>query len=448
MGAAEHRVHRVVFEVSSRDRAGLDRFGEEMRGRFGALVVPALEAALDRIDRPGEGVRLERVEVDLRGLDLLSMTADDLARRIGKGLGDAIQGRAGPAATRALPRDDAEELAGFLRTGALPWAEPGRTLEALVARLAALEPPALADVAARLRAVLIRRTAAERLVRQLPAALVRRIFRALLPDAVGAPLALAFGPDRSLREVRAGTVPESLVAPISLAIRQLARDPAVAEAGDILPLFSELAAPTRPAPPAAPPADEALARLSDPGDDQTPPAPETEEADQPAPRPIYAAGAVLLHPFLAVFFDQLGLLAAPGRFRDRGCRARAVLLAHHLATGAEDAPEPECGLFKLLTGTDLAEPVPRSITLMNSERQEAEALLTSVIAHWKRLGNTSPAGLREGFLLRPGRLARLAEGWRLTVERRGVDVLLDGLPWALSRVKTPFMSAPLAVDWR
>ena len=45
-------------------------------------------------------------------------------------------------------------------------------------------------------------------------------------------------------------------------------------------------------------------------------------------------------------------------------------------------------------------------------------------------------------------LVREDEGWRLDVERRGVDVLLDRLPWALSRAQTPFMAAPLTVDWR
>jgi hypothetical protein len=35
----------------------------------------------------------------------------------------------------------------------------------------------------------------------------------------------------------------------------------------------------------------------------------------------------------------------------------------------------------------------------------------------------------------------------LRVERRGIDVLLDSLPWTISQVKTPFMDRILAVDW-
>jgi hypothetical protein len=165
-------------------------------------------------------------------------------------------------------------------------------------------------------------------------------------------------------------------------------------------------------------------------------------------RPVHAAGAVLLHPFLATFFGRLGLLDAPGRFRNAEASARAVLLAHHLATGADDAPEPETVLFKILCGMEIAEPVPRRITLTDSERVEAGNLLEGVVTHWGRLGKTSPAGLRDGFLTRMGGLRRQAGLWRLTVERRGVDVLLDDLPWTLSRVKTPFMKSILTVDWR
>ncbi|MCY1311256.1 hypothetical protein D9M70_615390 [compost metagenome] len=71
-----------------------------------------------------------------------------------------------------------------------------------------------------------------------------------------------------------------------------------------------------------------------------------------------------------------------------------------------------------------------------------------MIGHWQRLGNTSPAGLREGFLSRPGRLERRGDGWLLSVESSGIDILLQDLPWTLSRVRTPFMQSMLSVDWR
>lgn len=447
----EHRIGRVVFEIAAAEPAAAGRFSALLRERFDTAVGPALEEALDRIDRPGEVVRLGRVEVDLGTFDQAALAGQGLRRRIAAALAAALGGAPGDAPSRdaAEAPDAISELATFLETGALPWVEPSRALAALAATLGALGAPAMARLAARLRTVLIRRLAAERLVRQLPAALVRRILRALLPPPLAAPLAAAFGPDRPAPAGHSGFVPEALVPGLAELILRLARnDPMIPglgpELGEIIAAYAALdaraAGSAPPLPPAAPPPPEA-GRAAEAAD-RTTPRPEA------TPRPVHAAGAVILHPFLSHFFDQLGLLEKPGRFRNRDARARAVLLTHHLATGAEDAPEPETPLFKLLCGMELAEPVPRRIDLTDAERSEAEALLRSVVTHWKRLGATSPAGLREGFLTRPGRLERQGETWRLRVERRGIDVLLDSLPWPLSRVQTPFMAAPLAVDWR
>ena len=87
------------------------------------------------------------------------------------------------------------------------------------------------------------------------------------------------------------------------------------------------------------------------------------------------------------------------------------------------------------------------MTLSEADAAEAESLLRAAIGHWTALGQASPAALRETFLQRPGRLGRVAEGWRLEVERRGTDVLLDRLPWGLGAVRLPWMPHPLFVDW-
>ncbi|HLO95924.1 MAG TPA: contractile injection system tape measure protein, partial [Burkholderiaceae bacterium] len=69
-------------------------------------------------------------------------------------------------------------------------------------------------------------------------------------------------------------------------------------------------------------------------------------------------------------------------------------------------------------------------------------------------GHTSVAGLREAFLQRQGRLAKdkpradAPPAWRLRVEKRGLDVLLDRLPWGFSTVRLPWMEGVLHVEWR
>ena len=443
MGAAEHRIGRVVFEIAAADSGDLERFGGMLRARFDAVVLPALQTALDRSDRPGGLIRLGRVEVDLGTLGSAAPSAQEFARRLTEGLA---------AALRAAPvRDDAAELIAFLETGELPWTEPGRALATAAAALMSLDGTGMARLAARLRVALIRRRTAERLVGQLPAVLVRRILRALLPDVLAAPLTVAFGPDGA-EEGIAAPVSDALVPSLTETILRLARGTTLPDLGETIALYTALdgRAPA-PLPPAALLAAQegAVPELAAMDASPAPQEPdETQTAVDAAARPVYAAGAVLLHPFLGTLFERFGLLDASGGFRNRAARGRAVLLVHHIATGAEEAPEPETTLFKLLCGMALEDFIPRRLVLTDAERAEIHALLTSVIEHWQRLGSTSPAALREGFLTRPGRLEHRAGIWHLSVEPRGIDVLLDGLPWTLSRVKTPFMDTLLIVDWR
>lgn len=446
MGATEHRIGRLVFDLTAPDEDALDGFNLLLRNRFDSTILPALEAAFDRIDRPGELIRFDRMEIDLGEFDPAAMDDAELTRRMVDHLAAAL---ADPAAASggSRGRDDTAELLAFLETGELAWAEPGKALAALSASLLALDPDGMNRLAARLRALLIRRSAAERLVRQLPAALVRRLFRALLPEGMAVPLGAAFGNDARISAPSTTPVPEALVGALAETIRTLADGSRMPELGEVVGLYAALdghAAAT-----AVPFRHAAMESVpTGPTTLENQPAKAPEPRTQSMTRPLHAAGAVLLHPFLGTFFDRLGLLDGPGRFRDHRAHGRAVLLAHLLATGADEAPEPETLLFKLLCGMPFAEPLPRRIEPSKQEREETDTLLANVIGHWQRLGNTSPAGLREGFLTRPGRLEQRGETWLLRVEPRGIDVLLNDLPWTLSRVRTPFMSFVLSVDWR
>jgi hypothetical protein len=77
-----------------------------------------------------------------------------------------------------------------------------------------------------------------------------------------------------------------------------------------------------------------------------------------------------------------------------------------------------------------------------------EGLLSSLIAQWSILGRTSIAGLRESFLQREGALEETDESWRLRVEPRSFDMLLDRIPWGFNPLKLPWMAKVLHVEWR
>jgi hypothetical protein len=158
------------------------------------------------------------------------------------------------------------------------------------------------------------------------------------------------------------------------------------------------------------------------------------------------AGIALLHPFLAAHFEKLGL-QRDGAFLDDDTRERAVHQVRFLATGEEQSPEPLLVFAKIMCGLTPGVPIARSAPLGEYAKTEANALLQAVIRHWGALKNATPDGLRETFLRREGRLERKDDGWKLRVESRSYDLLLDRLPWSLSVVRLPWMADVLFVEW-
>ena len=80
-------------------------------------------------------------------------------------------------------------------------------------------------------------------------------------------------------------------------------------------------------------------------------------------------------------------------------------------------------------------------------KQESEALLQSVIAHWGVIKNTSLEGLRESFLQREGKLSFNNNEWYLQVEQKAFDMLLRELPWTIQMIRLPWMKHLLKTDW-
>jgi len=159
------------------------------------------------------------------------------------------------------------------------------------------------------------------------------------------------------------------------------------------------------------------------------------------------AGVILVHPFLATFFDRLGLRQEK-TFKDLDARQQAIYLIHYLATGQRTAPEYELLLPKMLCGYALEMPLPHDILLTDEACAEGGLLLQNVVQRWEKLKNSSVDALREGFLQRNGKLYNRNDRLSLQVEGSSIDVLLDFLPWNLSLVKLPWLKDILYVEWR
>lgn len=161
---------------------------------------------------------------------------------------------------------------------------------------------------------------------------------------------------------------------------------------------------------------------------------------------INNAGLVLMHPFLKQFFINAKLADSKGSLI-QSKKEVAVHLLHYLCTKKEQQLESELVLEKFLCGYPLNKTMQRFIVLSDELKQMAEEVLQSAITHWKALKNTSPDGLRTGFLQREGKLMVENNACKIIVERKAQDVLLDKLPWNIHILKLPWRDDLIFVEW-
>ena len=164
---------------------------------------------------------------------------------------------------------------------------------------------------------------------------------------------------------------------------------------------------------------------------------------------IYVAngGLVLIAPYIGRLFTRLAL-TEKGEFIDEQAREKALHLLQYIAYGREGALEFQLGLNKILCGMKTTTPLSHRLVLTHEDKDTADGLLTGVIQNWTGLGNTSNDGLRQTFLQREGVITLEKEAWKLRIQPKAFDVLLDSLPWSFGVIKLPWMERVMHVEWR
>ena len=440
-----HRIRRAVFKLRCSDERAAFRARQQMEELFQQAILPLVEEAFDAYAPNGRVVTLDRLEIDLGRLDPGRPDLGQLRQAVLAQLGWQLEGGvAASSAAQALvpPSFSIEEtLLAFLEAGQWPWHAAFEGTGEVEAAVQALEPDRALHLARCIGALLGKPAVRQRLAYQFSPSFVHWLIAALHPGRVAEILRLA-------QEVGAGLRPAQ-VAALALAAGP-AFEPDVA--GAMVRRMEEERERLRAAGDGATELAAPAARIDVSGM-------ELQQGGDDGEGGLYVrhAGIVLLHPFLERFFERVrGLGALPGRPQGdpKGAllgslreRERGVHLLYFLATGREQPEEHETTLLKLLCGLPLAYPVVKDLALLQAEQDEAGALLLAAIGHWEKLKHTSSAGLRETFLERDGKLVSGERGWRLVVEQRPPDVLLDYLPWGLSIVRLPWMAEPLGVDW-
>lgn len=163
--------------------------------------------------------------------------------------------------------------------------------------------------------------------------------------------------------------------------------------------------------------------------------------------PVYNAGLVLFQPFLISFFDRLGLLENRTAFKSEECQIRAAYLLHALTGSREEPFEHLMFLNKLLCGIHILFPLGQAAELTEQEKQECDRLLHAVIHNWNIIRNTSIPGFQQSFLQRNGMLERSQDDWILRVESKGLDILLDEIPWDIHLHSYPWNDYLIFVEW-
>ncbi|RPE09828.1 hypothetical protein EGT74_22965 [Chitinophaga lutea] len=168
----------------------------------------------------------------------------------------------------------------------------------------------------------------------------------------------------------------------------------------------------------------------------TPPA-SSPNLDIDEPLQVKQAGLVLLQHQLPSLFGRLNWLE-PAAALQRDFHARALHLLEFMAGGAEQTPEYNMALHKLLCGLPLDAPVEKDVQLTAAEKQCALTSLDEAAA----LYGMHRDGLRSGWLQREGRLQYSHDAWRLQINRQTA-----GNPPGSDPVRLPWMRQLLTVQW-
>lgn len=161
---------------------------------------------------------------------------------------------------------------------------------------------------------------------------------------------------------------------------------------------------------------------------------------------IQNAGLILAHPFFGDLFARTKCTDEKSKLLPEK-KSQAIHLLHYLATQQEMEMEYNLTFEKFLCGVPLDSTINRKIVLSEHEKNECNDLLLSIISYWPALKNTSPDGLRQMFIQRDGKLDLHKTPYKLIIERKAQDVLLNKLQWNISIVKLPWLTDLLFVEW-
>lgn len=468
----KHVIKKQVLDISTNTTEGAFELQQRVNDFFYSSVLPVLESSFDQISSDQQIIQLDKLEIDLGRLSLKDIQRDawsqlvltKLRRELSDHLRSSVKNN--PSVERAVSAS--AQWVYYMKTGHLAWNTVLSTNEWLTS--------VLEGFASDIKAV----EELKKLIRENPVALRR--------------ITLAHSAEWLTHIVEVITASRHQIIPVLIKVLeqmpsdQLSTEPSSSNRETLRKIWQRVLTKAATSPSIKPEdlIDQCILRhlpkaglknilragnasgqgyvlnpmiqraLKAPAQSVIIPIKDKESprliSDQETPIPeegIYvgSAGLVLLHPFLQRCFSYTGFWNGSA-FASAEAHQKAVLLLHWMSAGDRLAQEHELVVHKILCGYPIHEPVDTAIQLMEEDIKIAGDLLDAVISTWSILKNTSRAGLQQQFILRNGKLMNKNQEWRLLVETNTVDILLDHLPWTISRIRLPWMDQWLKVEWR
>jgi len=161
---------------------------------------------------------------------------------------------------------------------------------------------------------------------------------------------------------------------------------------------------------------------------------------------IENAGMILLSAFIPSLFKQNNW-TQKGEFTSAGIQHKACIFLHFL--WQKELPEDESSLMlnKILCGIPLASALKLNFSFTKEEIENSEAMLVQMASTWEAIRSKVGDSIRNGFFARKGILKPTEMGWSLNIERQGMDLLIDRLPWSISTIKLPWNDYLIQTEW-
>jgi hypothetical protein len=486
--AHNHIIEKVFVEINTKssEKAGLIK--NDISGLLYTRLFPELETLFDTIDIDDKILRIGSLHVntstDVKQINEAVIT--EVVREIASGLKQATEEIGGQSETDGFVTDDikisAQQLMSaefndeqifinFIQTGALPWFAGKAKLEDILADENWFRLVANPHFSKKLRRLLVdNKTNLLRFVKQIPVANILVFAFILFPDLkptenliqlihnqlsakeqavfLSAILQLFFEIENQKKYVKITDEYLSAVEEF-IQISEIERKNEVKQSfesfikNEFVRLLAHKKYQKKKEFSVEKKRDNSLDIAID-GDEKIQ---SSEEKIKQESLHINNAGLVLLHPFLKTFFITTGIADPSGKIGIENLDI-AVQALHFIATGSEAVYEAELVFEKFLCGLSVHHPVIRESLLTGEIRTEADEMLKAVITNWAALKNTSPDGLREAFIQRDGILQKTEKGYKLTVEAKTWDVLLDRLPWNYTYINWHLIDKLIFVEWQ